>query len=840
MAEFDSNQITDKLNLEFNSNERKIVFWYDENNEFSKDIEILELKNAKIHILKENGLFATKLLLEKKDTKSNYLVYAPFKRPSNRDNHLADTILYSTEFSADKTKLTMAELGIDKNHESVVKQHIRFFDAKVRVNRFLSYLVDNYTDDSIEITMMSALVKAKNSSFEEVVRILITDKEFAKGKYLDEFRKYNLEKSFWRLCAKEFDYLEDEPNLLKLIISLFATYTSKNIGKEIPSNLKNYVLNKPGTVITFLDQIMNNFIYKKQFDILSREVFRSIDGVEIFAKYEARNLINLDIFSFADDVIIKWIIARLIDENLNTMIEGKTIPEICKTRMKKHYGSKYKNEYKALSYAFEILSVVNSIISNNVLEIVKIYDSTYYKVDMNYRKFYYYLDKIGETTKYESLTTLVENIYVNKYLDPLDINFNQNFDYQVFEGVYKLQKDFYKNYVNNSKEKEVIIISDALRYEVAKELVERLTQNEKMDATIEPNIGIIPSITPLGMAALLPHKTLEIDELYNVKIDGKSCTNLLERQKILQSYDENAVCIQFDKIKKYKQPDLRKFVTGTSKIYIYHNQIDSRGDDAKTEDEVFVACEEAITEIIDLMKKLTNNNSITKYIITSDHGFIYKRNCISEAEKIDKFYQEGDYINRRFIISDREYEEQGNYSVNLKKSIGIVSDKVMTYPNTSNVLKMPGGGQNFFHGALSPQEVIIPVVRVKTVRGVVDTDTVKIKLLSIIPKITNLNTSLEFVQSDAISDVIKPTTYKIYFADKNGNAISNIQDLRANKKDEETAKRITKISFRFKDQKYSRDDEYFLIATYADSGMRLIEQKVVMDIIFSDEFELNV
>ena len=48
MAELNLKQITDKLNSEFASDVRKLVFWYDANAEFQEDIDSIELENAKV------------------------------------------------------------------------------------------------------------------------------------------------------------------------------------------------------------------------------------------------------------------------------------------------------------------------------------------------------------------------------------------------------------------------------------------------------------------------------------------------------------------------------------------------------------------------------------------------------------------------------------------------------------------------------------------------------------------------------------------------------------------------------------------------------------------------
>ena len=110
MAEFNLKQITDKLNAEFDSDVRKLIFWYDAAAEFSSDIDTLELVNAKVLKLKSDNQFYIKYFLEREDTTSNYLVYAPFLKPALKENHLADTIRYSKEFFADRASLLIFDL----------------------------------------------------------------------------------------------------------------------------------------------------------------------------------------------------------------------------------------------------------------------------------------------------------------------------------------------------------------------------------------------------------------------------------------------------------------------------------------------------------------------------------------------------------------------------------------------------------------------------------------------------------------------------------------------------------------------------------------------------------
>ena len=65
MAELNLKQITDKLNSEFASDVRKLVFWYDANAEFEEDIDSIELENAKVLHLEPDNQFYIKYFLER-------------------------------------------------------------------------------------------------------------------------------------------------------------------------------------------------------------------------------------------------------------------------------------------------------------------------------------------------------------------------------------------------------------------------------------------------------------------------------------------------------------------------------------------------------------------------------------------------------------------------------------------------------------------------------------------------------------------------------------------------------------------------------------------------------
>jgi hypothetical protein len=80
------------------------------------------------------------------------------------------------------------------------------------------------------------------------------------------------------------------------------------------------------------------------------------------------------------------------------------------------------------------------------------------------------------------------------------------------------------------------------------------------------------------------------------------------------------------------------------------------------------AAKESIHEIINLIQKLTVDKSITNYIITADHGFIYKRDKLDESDKVNLPKQSGAYLNKRFILSKEPLSIEGSLCYSLDVS----------------------------------------------------------------------------------------------------------------------------------------------------------------------------
>lgn len=836
MAELNLKQIIDRLNAEFTGETRKLVFWYDDKAEFAEDMETVELQNAKIYHLQPDNQFYTKYFLERVDKTTNYLIYAPFPKPDVRDNHLEDTMLYSRRFFADRASLLSVDLGIEEKYKPVIEKHIKFFANKERTQRFYDLEIENFNEENILVGLLSAVCKARTCSFEEVVRIVLTDGELVDNAFLQEFEKYDLLSAFWQLCEQHFGYTDTKPSLERLLVTLFVTYTGRYVQAELPAAWKSFVSYKSGNIIAFLDSLMNSVLYRDKYDALSAHVAKGLNVLSAFAGMRVDDLMECDTFLAVDQVLVKWLISRLVSEDIGAIVNGFTIPELCEKRAKMHFGRKTGKTYQLLFSAYNMVKVADYHAADGLKPIIDRYLAADYNMDQQYRKFYYYYDQLESTESFEPLRELVENIYTNEYLACLLPAWNAGIQQDTAFSVIPLQRDFYNANLRYTKERTVVIISDAMRYEVGQELFARMQDDPKCTAKLSVQLSVLPSYTRLGMAALLPHKTLEMTDDFQVLADGILCDNLAGRQQVLQSYNPDSVCVQFDDIKNLKVAELRDVLTKRQIIYVYHNQIDARGDKANTEDEVFHACEEAVQEIMDLIHRISVSGNTYHFIVTADHGFIYKRDKLTESDKISGKSAEKAFVNRRFIVSKAALEDDGIDHMSMGRVLGNEDSKVVSYPVSSNVFKVAGGGINYVHGGSSPQEMLVPVLEFKMERGHMETKNAEIALVSIVHKITNLITSMDFIQSDAVSDTVKAAKYRIFFLSEDNEKISNENSYVADSREENAQKRIFRMRFTFKNKKYDKDKQYYLVVYDEESGLEQWRQPVIMDIAFADDF----
>ena len=81
---------------------RKLVFWYDESASFEDEVEQLNIPRCDDlpHETKHTVRHQMDAGTEHPD--ESFLIYAPYAKPALEDNHLADMLFYSQEYSTDR------------------------------------------------------------------------------------------------------------------------------------------------------------------------------------------------------------------------------------------------------------------------------------------------------------------------------------------------------------------------------------------------------------------------------------------------------------------------------------------------------------------------------------------------------------------------------------------------------------------------------------------------------------------------------------------------------------------------------------------------------------------
>jgi uncharacterized protein (TIGR02687 family) len=831
MAELNLKQIVDKLNAEFTGDARKIVFWYDEKGEFAEDIEGIALANATVYQLEQGNQFYTKYFLEKVDTTTNYLIYAPFPKPLVSENHLEDTLAYSKRFYADRASLLSVDLGIEEKYKPMIEKHMKFFGNKERTQRFYDLEIENFNEEKILIGLMSAVCRARICSFDEVIRTLLTDDTLEDNKFIADFGKFDLLESFWKYVEQQFGYSSPAPTLEKFVISMFVTYADRQISAELPKEWRGFVSYKSGNIIAFMDNLMNHVLYRDKYDELSAYAAGVLDAGKILSAYEQETLVECDSFAEIDIILIRWIKERLLAEDLIARLENKNLCEICEMRSKMHFGRKYAKVYQMLNNAYFIISQANYEPLDGFRKMIDHYAANDWAIDCNYREFYTNYDELEDTSGLEELRELVENIYTNEYLGKLMPKWNEGLQEQGALTVIPLQRDFFRKYVRPNKERTAVIISDGMRYEVGCELFKRMKDNPKCkdSLSIKPMLSVLPSYTRLGMEALLPHKTLELTDEFKELVDGTYAVDTPTRQAVLQSYVLKSRCVKYSDMKNLRGMNLREIFTSQQVVYIYHDQIDNAGE--HTEDEVFQACTKAVDEIAELIQRIAGSANTYRFIVTSDHGFIYKRNPVQQSDKISTAEEPGKLKKRRYIVAKEPVLDDGVLNIGLGYILGNEDDKMISYPCSTSVFSAKGNaGLNYVHGGSSPQEMLVPVIDIKMDKGAVETRTVQIMLVSLVQKITNLIVALDFIQSEPVSDVVKGTTYKLYFLSEDNEKISNENIYVADKREEDVQKRLFRMRFTFKNKKYDKSKKYYLSAYDENNNKEVFRHEVIMDV----------
>lgn len=845
------NNIVKTLKEEFSKSpeyweKRRIIIWYDYDKDFLDVIDKVVIDKVKIHKLTNDNYFYTKYLLEEEDTESNYLIYVNnLEEESN--NWITDITLYSQSFYADKTSMIMRDLNIEDNLRHVFSKYKEFFSIDNNCSSFGKIVSSVNENKTLELGILASISKVRILDFEEIVKSILCESinEEENVMYTD-LKNYGVEELFWDYCKLNYGYSLKDKSLSKLFSFIITTALSSFIKEEKLSSLKSYIGNSKPNCIVFIDHWINHKTQSYHYIEYADNYEKDLNISNVIENLDIEEFKDVDILKIFDREVIKYILFSLENERE----DYEYFINLINLRRTKNFYDDYKNIYEALLSYLEMARLKreyrNCIMQKKVAELVKEYSEKLYMFDYNYRKFYLNYDVRPESEIMNRLKGLVENVYVNWYLSELLTSWNyeltdEYMNYWSVPGVIN-QRDFYKEKISKMLDdgnKVFVIISDALRYEIGTEIKDKFNQIVVGSTEIQPMVTSIPSITKIGMAALLPNKEITITDTGRVFVDGNDSAGLENRKSILRNNFENSIAIEFNDIPKNKI-EFNELLKGYKLVYIYHNIIDATGDKANTEKDTFIASERAIEDILWLREKITVWLGGVNIFVTADHGFLYQRSPLEESSKISK--EKIDIIdrNRRSIITKENKEIEGLFKVNLDY-LGKENKGMFAYIPKSDIrFKTQGGGANYVHGGATLQETIVPLIFYKhkrsTYKNYKESKDVTLKLLSTRNRVTTPEFGLTFFQVEEVSEEFIATTYEVYMVDADDNIISNKEKIIADSKNDRPDERNHVIRLKLKQKNYSKRESYRVIVRNLDKDIIVNEIAFIIDIAIPDDF----
>lgn len=841
---------------------RRIIFWHDEDREFEEQIDDITIPNVKTIKLTGTNQFEIKKLLTIDDTTSNYLVYCPVSFDNPENNWLVNIELYSGEpFRADINTMWMDEIGLasSQNYREIIKRYNKFMNAKDRRSKVAVFADKIEKPSDIHLAVMAAICGIKDSSPSAVIReVLKSGLEKDSNSVYQNFVTYNAYTAFWMLITQATGFKPDDDwSLKQLAAHIFITAASRTINPDYLTGLDTFISTPHQS---FCYDFVSEWLHSDDIDSL-RDIAEEIENeLKLFNRFRVLNIeaiCDTEVFPCISNIIL----IKLMTEIQNEIIPTELILSCNEKRRTMVWYSNVSCYYEGLAAMAKMqkffIDHSEGFHTAIAKDIWNKYTSDYYMMDTYYREFQRAFQK-GIKISNEYLDDLfkcvadkVEALYSGWYLTQLSDNWTNVSGESLKKHGYipeiSRQDQFYSNHIKTSDSRVYVIISDALRYEVAVSLSEQLRRETQSEVSIDSMCGIFPTITPFGMAALLPHKELSIgvksNEKLSVLADGQS-TESINRDKVLKSENINSVALQYKNIIGMKRAERQELVKGMDVVYIYHDKIDETAHTSETD--VFTACEQAIDEIKTMVRIIVNEFGGARIFITSDHGFLYTYKPLTEDAKVSKNSWNGNEVeySRRYCIMNSSGNPDYLQPV---KFLDGKTEYTAFAPKDNIRIKANGGGLNFVHGGISLQEMVVPLIdyhylrndysQYKKNRAAFDTKPVELNLISANRKISNMIFSLNFFQKDAVGGNREIAKYSLYFTDSEGTVVSDTARVIADKTSTDSKDRTFRCNFNLKSIQFSNKEKYYLVISDESGEQMPVKEEFQIDIAFAvDEF----
>ena len=862
------------------SEQHPIVFWDDEGGQSADLLAQLPFEKYGVTLVRRSEIcdleLKVKLLLEA-DENERFLLYSTEATPSPEEDWLLDIRLYSKSFSLDAASMYMEELGIDSDGEKapVLRATLvlrkKFMYAQERRKRLHKFLPKDPDNRDLDLAILTVLTHSTRASFEDICVNLFIDFYGDKTKagqalldgmslMWDDIVKYGLADVFWLRAREEFGYCgpmdengKERPTLEHFLQSLLITDMANSLGDRMPASLAYLVISSPLARMSsiFCGDWCKRRDCHTQYAAISSRIARHLGIEEALAGLHAEELGDCSTFEAVERVFARDIASRVADgdaQHLLALIDRRKAlywAEMQDDEGLALYGTIYEGLEAMLALRLLMARYSEGFAYETAARAWEHYTTEIFRFDQHYRHFCHAADQVESRADIlKALRTTVES-WNNWYLTELAQAWAPLLGAGELLASWRIpnvpfQSDFYLNFAapylrSNARSRVFVLISDGLRYEVAEELQHALNAEERLKSEITAQLSVLPSITSLGMAALLPHDTLSFKEgTANILVNDRPCEGVEQRNALLQTVQGKA--IQADQFTAMKSDEARNFVRDTRVLYIYHNQIDDTGDSRSSEDRTFTAANATIGTLKKIVRFIVDRLNGSHIFITADHGFLYQDAMVAETSRAIAPPKTGVIKDKKRYILGRNLEESsavwhGNTSV----TVGTRPDASLEFclPKGVGVFYFTGGAR-YNHGGAMPQEFVVPVIHVSTLsqKSVLREGVRKVDVCPLpINRIVSDSTKLTFIQTERVTDRCKPRTLSIVLSDGK-RAVSDEQRLIFDSDSDDLNTRQKSVFLTLKNLSFSGGQQYWLVLRDAQDGEEIQRLPVTIDLSY--------
>jgi len=261
----------------------------------------------------------------------------------------------------------------------------------------------------------------------------------------------------------------------------------------------------------------------------------------------------------------------------------------------------------------------------------------------------------------------------------------------------------------NAGRRVAYILVDALRYEMAAELVHGL--KEEFEISLSPIIGQTPGITPIGMAALMPGA----EDALSLSLESKKVTPSIHETALKDRATRlNLLCehsgsrtlvVKLAEVASAGRP-LRKKLQEANFLCVTSQEIDRLGESAEEGDETRLYMASVLERLQAAIRRIVASG-FEAIVLTTDHGFLHLQEADS-GMKMDSPGGETWLLHPRCWIGVGGKQTDGAWRMPFSH-VGLGGDGEVVFPMGAAVFKAKGSSYGYMHGGISPQEVILPL-----------------------------------------------------------------------------------------------------------------------------------